>query len=85
MYSLCEMLTSVLRTAFNFCQKCQTSKGYVTSAGTWIWWVKMADFCSVVQAINDLVVRIERLEDSCKIGSIVLRLDYINRMLVVRS
>ena len=45
----------------------------------------MADFCSVVQAINDLVVRIERLEDSCKIGSIVLRLDYINRMLVVRS
>lgn len=42
----------------------------------------MADFCSVVQAINDLVVRIERLEDSCEIGSIVLRLDYINRMLV---
>ena len=32
----------------------------------------MTDFRSVVQSINDLVVRIERLEDSCGIGSIVL-------------
>ena len=42
----------------------------------------MADFGSVLQAINDLVVSTERLEDSCEIGSTVLRLDYVNRMLV---
>ena len=44
--------------------------------------VKMADLPSVVQAINDLVVRIERFNDPSEIGSIVLRLDYITRMLV---
>ena len=43
---------------------------------------KMADLSSVVQAINDLVVRIERLNDQSEIGSVVLRLDYITRMLV---
>ena len=32
----------------------------------------MADFRRVVQSINDLDVRIEGLEDSCGIGSIVL-------------
>ena len=45
----------------------------------------MADLPSVVEAINDLITRIERLENSengCEIGSIVLRLDYITRMLV---
>ena len=42
----------------------------------------MADLSSVVQAINDLVVRIERLDDQSEIGSIILRLDYITRMLV---
>ena len=42
----------------------------------------MADLCSAVQAINDLIVRIERMENSSEIGSIVLRLDFINRMLV---
>ena len=42
----------------------------------------MADLSSVVQAINDLVVRIERLNDQSEIGSVVLRLDYITRMLV---
>ena len=43
---------------------------------------KMADLSSVVQAITDLVVRIERLNDQSEIGSVVLRLDYITRMLV---
>ena len=42
----------------------------------------MADLCSAVQGISDLIVRIERLENSSEIGSIVLRLDFINRMLV---
>ena len=45
----------------------------------------MADLPSVVEAINDLITRIERLENSengLEIGSIVLRLDYITRMLV---
>ena len=41
----------------------------------------MADLSSVMQAINDLVVRIERLNDQSEIGSIILRLDYITRML----
>ena len=39
----------------------------------------MADLPSVVEAINDLITRIERLQNSengCEIGSIVLRLDY---------
>ena len=38
-----------------------------------------------MEAINDLITRIERLENSengCEIGSIVLRLDYITRILV---
>ena len=43
---------------------------------------KMADLSSVVQAITDLVVRIERLNDQSEIGSVVLRLDYITRMVV---
>lgn len=42
----------------------------------------MADLSSVVQAINDLVVRIESLNNQSEIGSVVLRLDYITRMLV---
>ena len=45
----------------------------------------MADLPSVAEAINDLITRIERLENSengFEIGSIVLRLDYITRMLV---
>ena len=42
----------------------------------------MVDLCSAVQAINDLIVRIERMENSSEVGSIVLRLDFINRMLV---
>ena len=44
----------------------------------------MADLPSVVEAINDLITRIERLdpENGLEIGSIVLRLDYITRMLV---
>ena len=42
----------------------------------------MADLSSVVEAINGLVVRIERLSDQSEIGSVVLRLDYITRMLV---
>ena len=42
----------------------------------------MADLSSVVQAITDLVVRIERLNDQSEIGSVVLRLDYITRMVV---
>ena len=45
----------------------------------------MADLPSVVEAINDLITRLERLENSengFEIGSIVIRLDYITRMLV---
>ena len=45
----------------------------------------MANPPSVVEAINDLITRIERLKNSengCEIGSIVLRLDHITRMLV---
>ena len=45
----------------------------------------MADLPSVVEAITDLITHIERFENSengFEIGSIVLRLDYITRMLV---
>ena len=55
----------------------------VTSAKDWVWsFATMADLCSVVQGINDLIVRIGTLENSSEIGSVVLRLDFINRMLV---
>ena len=64
-------------------KKYRMSKCYVTSEKDWVWSsVKMADLWSAVQAINDLIVRIERMENSSEIGSIVLRLDFINRMLV---
>ena len=46
---------------------------------------KIADLPSVVEATNGLITRIERFENSengFEIGSIVLRLDYITRMLV---
>ena len=83
------MLTSfwdvdfVLRTAYNVRQKVSYVKCYVTSEKDWVWSsVKMTDLWSAVQAINDLIVRIERMENSSEIGSIVLRLDFINRMLV---
>ena len=42
----------------------------------------MAELSGVVRAINYLVVRIERLSDPSEIGSVVLRSDYITRMLV---
>ena len=42
----------------------------------------MAELSGVVRAINDLVVRIERFNDPSEIGSVVLRSDYITRMLV---
>ena len=64
-------------------KKYRMSKCYVTSEKDWVWSsVKMEDLWSAVQAINDLIVRIERMENSSEIGSIVLRLDFINRMLV---
>ena len=37
---------------------------------------------SAISAINDLVSRIDSLHDLSEIGSIILRLDFINRMLV---
>ena len=46
---------------------------------------KIADLPGVVEAINDLITRIERFENSengFEIGSIVLRLDYMTGMLV---
>ena len=45
-------------------------------------WFKLAELSGVVRAINDLAVRIERLNDPSEIGSVVLRLDHITRMLV---
>ena len=64
-------------------KKYRMSKCYVTSEKDWVWSsVKMADLWSAVQAINDLIVRIETMENSSEIGSIVLKLDFINRMLV---
>ena len=42
----------------------------------------MAELSGVVRAINDLVVRIERFNDPSEIGSVVLRSDYITKMLV---
>ena len=45
----------------------------------------MADLPSIVEAVNDLITRIERLgnsENGFEIGSIVLRPDYITRMLI---
>ena len=61
----------------------QMSKCHVTFGKDWVSSsAKMADFCSVLQAINDFIVKIERFENSSEIGSIVLRLDFINRMLV---
>ena len=42
----------------------------------------MAELSGVVRAINDLVVRIERFNDPSEIGLVVLRSDYITKMLV---
>lgn len=59
----------------------QISFGHATSLML-LGFITMADLSSVVVAINDLVIRIERLENTCQIGGIALRLDYITRMLV---
>jgi len=37
---------------------------------------------SAISAINDVVLRIDSLHDPSEIGSIILRLEFINRMLV---
>ena len=65
MYSLCEMFTSALRTAYSLRQKVSDvnrlrhiREGPGSGGSKW----RISG--SVVQAINDLVVRIERLEDS---------------------
>ena len=42
----------------------------------------MADLSSAIQMVNDLVVRLDRLMDASEIGLIVLRLDFLHRMLV---
>ena len=42
----------------------------------------MADLSSAIQVVNDLVVRFDRLTDPSEIGLIVLRLDFLYRMLV---
>ena len=42
----------------------------------------MADLSSAIQVVNDLVVRFDRLTDASEIGLIVLRLDFLHRMLV---
>ena len=42
----------------------------------------MADLSGVIQVVNDLVVRLERVTDASEIGLIVLRLDFLHRMLV---
>ena len=42
----------------------------------------MADIQSVKCAINEVISRINRLEDPAEIGAVILRLDYINRMIV---
>ena len=42
----------------------------------------MADKQSVKCALNDVISRLDRLENPAEIGAIVLRLDYINRMIV---
>ena len=43
---------------------------------------KMADLSSAIQMVNDLVVRLDRLMDASEIVLIVLRLDFLHRMLV---
>ena len=43
---------------------------------------KMADLASAIRMVNDLVARLDRLPDDSDIGTIVLRLDFLNRMLV---
>ena len=64
-------------------KKYQMSNCYVITGKDWVLSsAKMADFCSVVRAINYLIVRIKRLENSFEIGSIVLRLAFINKMVV---
>ena len=42
----------------------------------------MADLSSAIQMVNDLVVRLDRLMDASEIGLIVLRLEFLHRMLV---
>ena len=42
----------------------------------------MVDLSSAIQVVNDLVVRLDRLTDASEIGLIVLRLDFLHRMLV---
>ena len=42
----------------------------------------MADLSSAIQVVNHLVVRLDRVTDASEIGLIVLRLDFLHRMLV---
>ena len=42
----------------------------------------MADLSSAIHVVNDLVVRLDRVTDASEIGLIVLRLDFLHRMLV---
>lgn len=42
----------------------------------------MVDLNSAIQMVNDLVLRLDRLMDASEIGLIVLRLDFLHRMLV---
>ena len=42
----------------------------------------MADFGSALEMVNDLIARLERLTDASDIGVVVLRLDFLHRMLV---
>ena len=43
---------------------------------------KMADLGSALEMVNDLIARLERLTDASDIGVVVLRLDFLHRMLV---
>ena len=42
----------------------------------------MADFGSALEMVNDLIARLERFTDASDIGVVVLRLDFLHRMLV---
>ena len=43
---------------------------------------KMADLGSALEMVNDLVAGLDRLSDASDIGVVVLRLDFLHRMLV---
>ena len=73
------MIQSAIQARFCRCRKLIPYKASIWFA------LKMADFLIAIQMVNDLVTRLDRLnveDDRFDVGTLVLRLDVLHRMLV---